>query len=238
MFDTGNPLWWVSSAFALLALVFFAWGWTLRNKVKIMIFVGLGSTALAISVPILGDVSLSVLFGLAAIRNFLFAYLDWRSAKGKVVAKWLPYFLAGVFVVLTIAATVIFLTLPSLQKYIAFDGKGWWLEILICVTLIGLIIGNILQGTKLMRTSFMLNRGFNIISHIYFGNVFAIVTDAASILSNIGYYARVLDAKMGKRKIEKDASRLTLQPPSLVTPPSDLCACGSLQNVCQCIVQG
>jgi len=235
MFDVNNPLWWVSQIFALLALVFFAWGWTLRNKIKIMIFVGLGSTALAISVPILGDLSLSVLFGLAAIRNFLFAYLDWRAGKGKAVAKWLPWFFAGVFVVLTIAATTIFLTLPSLQKFIAFDGKGWWLEIVICVTLIGLIIGNILQGTKLMRSSFMLNRAFNIVSHIYFGNVFAIVTDGASILSNIGYYARQLDEKMGKKKM---ARRSEPQSPSLVIPPSDLCACGFLQNACQCIVQG
>ena len=160
-----------------------------------MILIGLGSTALALSVPLLGDISLGVLFGLAAIRNFVFAYLDWRVKKGKAVAKWLPYLLAGVFAAATITSTALLWQ----------SGYALWLEILICVTLLGLILGNILKGTNLMRISFVLNRVFNIISHVFFGNIFAIITDSVSILANIGFYARRLDEKMGTKKIQNTA---------------------------------
>lgn len=156
-----------------------------------MTLIGVASTALAISAPFLQNYSLGVLFGLAAIRNFVFAYLDWRVSKGKQVAKWLPYTFAGFFAIATIVSTVI----------LAHTGMAYWLEWLICVTLLGLILGNILKGTNLMRVSFIMNRVFNIINHLYFGNLVAVIVAVCAIVSGVLYYVRMLRTHMrGKKK--------------------------------------
>jgi hypothetical protein len=198
--DFSSGLWWISQVFAFIALVCFVWGWQIKNKVKMMVLIGIASTALAASAPFLGNVSLAVLFGLAAVRNFVFAYLDHRVAKGKHVAKWLPYFFAGIFAVATITASVLFMTVPFLRRYVAFGGNGWWLELLIMITLLGLIVGNILKGTNLMRVSFVANRVFNIINHLYFGNLIAVIIATLSIGSNLVFYCRQLYAWYKKRK--------------------------------------
>ena len=195
-----SPLWWVSQVFAFIALVCFVWGWQIKNKVKMMLLIGIASTALVVSAAFLENYSLAVLFGLAAIRNFVFAYLDWRVSRKKYVPKWLSYFFAGVFAASTITASVLFMTIPSLRQYIAFGGTGWWLELFIMLTLLGLIVGNILKGTNLMRVSFIANRAFNIINHVYFGNVIAIVIATFSICSNFVFYFRQFIEWRKKRK--------------------------------------
>ena len=217
-----NPVWWVSQVFALIALITFVWGWQIKNKVRMMTLIGIASTALVVSASLLGNWSLGVLFGLAAIRNFVFAYLDWRKSKGKHVANWLPYFFAGVFAISTITATTLFLTVPVLRERVAVIGgrTAWWLELLIMVTLLGLILGNILKGTNLMRVSFVLNRVFNIINHVVFANLIAVIIAALSIGSNLVYYLRMLIRKIRGIDEKKDSTEETepIQEPPPVHP--------------------
>jgi len=209
-----NPVWWTSQVFALIALITFVWGWQIKNKVRMMTLIGIASTALVISASLLQNFSLGVLFGLAAVRNFVFAYLDWRKAKGKPVANWLPYAFAGVFAASTITASLCFIFVPDLRQFIAFNGTAWWLELFIMVTLLGLILGNILKGTNLMRVSFVLNRVFNIISHIYFANLIAVIIATLSIGSNLVYYLRMLIRKIrgieDKKPPEKAVKETTI----------------------------
>ena len=166
-----------------------------------MFLVGTFSAFLVASAFLLLNYTLALLFGLAAIRNFVFCYLDWRVSKGKYVAKWLPIFFAGVFIVSTVGSTVWLVHILQVPTY------GWQLEWLICLTLIGLIIGNILKGTNLMRVSFIANRVFNIINHHYFTNVIAVIIASAAILSNIIFYIRELVAWMKKRKTAEQAEQ-------------------------------
>jgi len=196
-----NPLWWISQVFAAVALVCFLWGWSIKNKIKMMILIGIASTALAISASFLTNFSLGLLFGLAAVRNFVFAYLDIKVKKGKVVKKSTQYSWAVTFAVLTIAVTILFLTVW--KQYIYF----WWLETFICVTLLGLIVGNILTGTNLMRISFMANRALNIVNHILFANLISVIIAALAIGSNVVYYIRLWIEKARKKR-----ERLNLGP--------------------------
>jgi predicted membrane protein len=83
-------------------------------------------------------------------------------------------------------------------------GMALWLELLICITLLGLIVGNILKGTNLMRVSFIANRVFNIFNHIYFANLIAIIIAVLAIVSNIVYYIRALVAWIKKRKQKRE----------------------------------
>jgi len=191
-----NPLWWVSQVFALIALVFFVWGWQIKNKITVMVLIGFASISLVVSAGFLENFSLSVLFGLAAIRNFVFAYLDWRTSKNRALPKWINYTFAGVFATLTITASVLFMTV--LTPYVRIH--SWWLEMLICVTLLGLIAGNVFKGTNLMRISFVLNRTFNIINYIFFANLIAIIVASISIGSILVYYIREFIAHNEKRK--------------------------------------
>jgi hypothetical protein len=191
-----NPFWWASQVFAFIALIFFVWGWQIKNKILMMKLIGIASISLVISAGFLENFSLSVLFGLAAIRNFVFAYLDWRADKGRALPKKVNYIFAGVFAALTITASVLFMTV--LTPYVKIH--SWWLELLICVTLLGLIAGNVLEGTNLMRISFILNRTFNIINYIFFTNVIAIIVASISISSNFVFYFRQLASHLKKRK--------------------------------------
>ena len=192
-----DPLWITSQVFAFFALIFSVWSWQVKEKIKMMFLVGTFSAFLAISASFLENYTLGVLFGLAAIRNFVFCYLDWRVSKGRKVAKWLPIFFAVVFATATISSTII------LVYVVQVSTVGAGLEWLICTTLLGLIIGNILEGTNLMRVSFIANRVFNIINHVYFANVIAVIIAVAAIGSNIVFYIRQLVAWKKERKKEK-----------------------------------
>jgi len=189
-----DPLWIASQVAAFIALVFMVWSFQIKKKLKMMMFLGAGTLFLAISASFLENYTLAVLFGLASVRNFVFCYLDWRTEKGKYVAKWLPYFFAGVFITLTIVPTILLVYVWRVPSV------GPWLEWLICITLIGLIIGNVLEGTNIMRISFVANRAFNIINHVYFVNVIAVFIAAMAIVSNIVFYVRQLIAWQKKRK--------------------------------------
>ena len=193
------PLWITSQVFAFFAFIFSVWSWQVKNKIKMMLLVGIFSAFLAISASFLENYTLGVLFGLAAIRNFVFCYLDWRVSKGKFVAKWLPYAFAGLFATLTIASTVI------LVYILQVPSVGAWLEWLICATLLGLIIGNILKGTNLMRCSFIANRIFNIINHAHFANIIAVFIAISAIASNLIFYLREWISWTKERKAQSEA---------------------------------
>ena len=182
--------WWVSQVFAFLSLIVMFWSFQIKDKLKMMLLLGLGTTFLAVSASFLGNWTLTVLFALASIRNYVFCYFEWRALKDRGVARWVWYFFAGVFIVLTVASTIV------LVHILKVDTAGTWVEWLICMTLIGLIVGNVISGTDLMRLSFVANRVFNIINHIYFGNLIAIVIASLSIGSNIVFYIRMLIASI------------------------------------------
>jgi len=193
-----SPMWRLSQVFAFFAFIFSIWSWQMKDKVKCLFLVGMFSWLLVISAALLGNWTLSVLFGLAAVRNFVFCFFDWRGRRGKVVArKWYVIF-AWIFAISTFSSTIVLVHIMRLPSV------GWWLEWLICITLLGLIIGNILQGTKLMRWSFVANRVFNTINHAYFANVIAIVIAVAAILSNLLFFARMaIDKARAKRRGEE-----------------------------------
>jgi len=194
-----DPIWIASQVFAFLALIFAIWAFQVKAKIKLLLLTGVFSTFLAVSASLLENYTLGVLFGLAAIRNYVFMYVDMRIAKGKVVKKWIHYGLAIVFAVLTIGATIV------LVYIIQVPTRGAWLEWLICATLLGLIVGNVLEGTNLMRVSFVANRVFNIINHVYFNNIIAVVIAVSAIGSNAVYYTRMLVSWLKKRNKEEIA---------------------------------
>jgi len=165
------------------------WAFQVKKKIKLLLLTGIFSMFLAISASFLANYTLAVLFGLAAIRNYVFCYLDWRVSKGKKVSKWLQYSFAVVFAVATITAT----------SMLWHFGMALWLEVFICLTLLGLIVGNILPGTNLMRVSFIANRAFNIVNHVYFNNIIAVVIAVCAIGSNVIYYIRQLVIWLKKR---------------------------------------
>ena len=196
-FHFHDPLWIVSQVFAFFALVTMFWSFQITNKIKMMVLLGIGTMFLAISAYFLSNYTLMVLFGLAAIRNYVFSYLDWRTSKGNIVPKSVTYFFAGVFVASTVISTVVLVYIFRVPTV------GAWLEWLICITLIGLIIGNVLEGTNLMRISFVVNRVFNIINHAFFNNVIAVIIAMLTISSNIIFYIRQLVSWIKKRRDNK-----------------------------------
>jgi hypothetical protein len=126
------------------------------------------------------------------------------------VAKWLPYFFAAVFAAATIGSTIwlVHFTPEFAKSWFEVNGElvfrlksvDAWLEWLICLTLLGLIVGNILKGTALMRCSFIANRVFNIINHVHFANIIAVIIAIAAIGSNIVFYIREFIAWLKERK--------------------------------------
>ena len=192
--DYTNPFWVASQFFAFLAFIFSVWSWQIKEKVRMMTYVGTFSAFLAISASLLQNYTLGVLFGLAAIRNFVFSNIDGRIAKGEEIPKRVPYTFAGIFAFATIASTII------LVYIVQVPSVGAWLEWLICVTLLGLIIGNVQEGTDLMRVSFIMNRIFNIINHAYFNNIIAVIIAVSAIGSNIIFYLRELIGSLKARK--------------------------------------
>ena len=210
-----ETVWWISQVFAFMSLIVMFWSFQIKDKLKMMLLLGLGTTFLAISAAFLGNWTLTVLFALASVRNYVFCYFEWRALVGRPVGKWLWYFFAGVFISATVASTII------LVHVMRVPVAGVWVEWLICLTLIGLIVGNVISGTDLMRVSFVANRTFNIINHWYFANVIAVIIACLTISSNIIYYIRTFVAWTKRRKaMMKRAVVATDKAPGAIGPYS------------------
>jgi hypothetical protein len=192
-----NPIWIVSQVFAFFALVTMFWSFQIREKLRMMLLLGLGTSFLAISAAFLDNWTLAVLFGIASMRNFVFCYFEWRGLKNRAVPKWLWYFFAFVFIGATVASTIILVHVVQVPVHSA------WLEWCICLTLIGLVVGNVIAGTHLMRVSFVANRVFNIINHWYFSNIIAIFIACMTIFSNLLFYTRAFVGWIKSRRKQK-----------------------------------
>ena len=121
--------------------------------------------------------------------------------KGDKEAKEVPRRIYYVFAVIFSTATIMSTTL------LGHVGYAWWLEWLICVTLVGLIVGNVLRGQNVMRLSFVANRGFNIINHVAFNNPIAVIIASMAIVSNGIYYLRMLINHLkGGENFQQDTS--------------------------------
>jgi len=230
-FKFHDPMWVVSQVFAFFALVTMFWSFQIKDKLKMMLLLGLGTTFLSVSAALLGNWTLTVSFGIASVRNYVFCYFEWRALKERAVAKWLWYFFAGVFIFVTTGSTVV------LVHIIQVETSGIWVEWMICLTLIGLIIGNVITGTNLMRLSFMANRAFNIINHWYFNNVIAVFIACMTISSNLIFYIRQFISWYRKRRLSTTAApeaepivdRVVRQIHEYCDVCRDTCSCGRLK---------
>ena len=210
-----RPVWWVSQFFAFLALIVMFWSFQIKDKLRMMLLLGLGTTFLAVSAAFLGNWTLTVLFAVASVRNYVFCYFEWRALVKRPVKRWWWWFFAAVFISATVGSTVF------LVHVVQVEVSGIWVEWMICITLIGLIIGNVISGTVLMRASFVANRTFNIINHWYFANVIAVIIACLTISSNIIYLGRVFFAWNRERKeLRKCKCVCTEKAPGAIGPYS------------------
>ncbi|MCL2247844.1 MAG: YgjV family protein [Oscillospiraceae bacterium] len=136
------------------------------------------------------------------ISNLYFLLGDKKDAKKDSGSlKEVPRKIYYVFAVIFSTATIMSTTL------LGHRGYAWWLEWLICATLVGLIIGNVLRGQNVMRLSFVANRCFNIINHVAFNNPIAVIIAAMAIFSNGVYYVRMLVNHLkGGESFQQDTS--------------------------------
>ena len=195
-YELHRTAWQISQVFAFFALITMFWSFQIKNKLKMMLLLGLGTTFLAVSAAFLGNWTLCVSFMIASVRNYVFCYFEWRTLKERPVSRWLWYFFAGVFITVTLGSTV------TLVHIVQVETAGTWVEWLISLTLVGLIIGNVITGTNLMRVSFVANRAFNIINHAYFNNVIAVIIACLTISSNLIYYIRQFVAWKKEHRIK------------------------------------
>jgi len=217
-----NQTWIISQVFAFFALITMFWSFQIKDKLKMMLLLGMGTTFLAVSAAFLNNWTLTILFAIASVRNYVFCFFEWRKLKERPVARWWWWFFAGVFISATVGSTVIlvyfghlieafncgncaydlYCSNPNIHEY-GVKRHSDWLEWSICLTLIGLIIGNVIKGTDLMRISFVANRTFNIINHWHFSNIIAVFIACMTISSNIIFYIRQLVSWQKKRKAMK-----------------------------------
>lgn len=211
--------WIASQTFAFFALITMFWSFQIKDKLKMMLLLGLGTTFLSISAALLGNWTLTFSFAIASVRNYVFCYFEWRGIKERPVAKKVWYLWAGIFITATLGATVTLVyfghLIPGLSDPHAYPVNPFaygvnrhsnWLEWMISLTLVGLIIGNVTPGTDLMRISFVANRTFNIINHWHFVNVIAVFIACMTISSNIIFYIRQLVAWRIRVKKERRAA--------------------------------
>ena len=210
-YELHRPAWQISQVFAFFALITMFWSFQIKNKLKMMLLLGLGTTFLAVSAAFLANWTLTVLFVVASVRNYVFCYFEWRALKERPVARWLWLFFGGVFIAVTVGSTV------TLVHVVQVETAGVWVEWLICATLIGLIVGNVITGTNLMRVSFVANRAFNIINHAYFNNVIAVIIACLTISSNIIFYIRQFVAWKKEQRIKLSDDPLLAQSQIIIT---------------------
>jgi hypothetical protein len=165
-----------------------------------MVFLtGVGLTTLAVSAMLLRNYSIGALFVLAAIRCYVSAYLDIRKEKGKPVANWVPWYFCGLFVALNVVATGAFIMWYYIQPFepvMTIKIVNIPIEIAICATLTGLVIGNALKGSYFYRVSFIANRCFNIVNHIVFANLIGVIIAVCAIVSNVWFFVRLFIRKI------------------------------------------
>jgi len=214
-YEIYRPIWIVSQIFAFIALVFMVWSFQCKKKLKVMLLLGFGTFFLAVSAAFLENWTLAALFLQASVRNYVFWFFDWRVERGIHVPRKYYNTFAVIFSTLIVISTI------YLVHILQVDTSGVVIEWFICLTLIGLTIGNVLKGQNVMRLSFVVNRVFNIYNHVFFGNAIAVIIAALAIGSNGIYYLRMLIAwikKMNtlvtwaKEQMEKEAQAVGAAP--------------------------
>jgi hypothetical protein len=192
--QASNPMWILSQVFFFISLVFMVWSFQCKEKLRVMLLLGFGTFFLALSAAPLANWVLASLFLQASVRNYVFFYFDWRVKRGiETPRKW--YNIAAViFSVAIVASTIIMVHIMQVPH------TNLFVEWSIAATLVGLTIGNVLNGQNVMRLSFVVNRMFNIYNHITFLNAIAVIIAALAIVSNGIYYFRRLVAWNRKRQ--------------------------------------
>jgi len=183
--QASNPLWILSQVFAFIALVFMVWSFQCKEKLNVMLLLGFGTFFLALSAAPLANWTLASLFLQASVRNYVFFYFDWRVKKGIETPRMWYNVAAVIFSTLIVFSTILFVHI--MQVPITNVVVEWF----IAATLVGLTIGNVLNGQNVMRLSFVVNRMFNIYNHIFFLNAIAVIIAALAIISNAIYYVRL-----------------------------------------------
>ena len=183
--QASNPMWIVSQVFAFIALVFMVWSFQCKEKLRVMLLLGFGTFFLALSAAPLQNWVLASLFMQASVRNYVFFFFDWRVKRGIHVPRTYYNVAAVIFSGAIIASTIIMVHIMQVPH------TNLFVEWSIAATLVGLTIGNVLNGQNVMRISFVINRMFNIYNHIYFLNAIAVIIAALAIGSNGIYYFRM-----------------------------------------------
>ncbi|MCL2215517.1 MAG: YgjV family protein [Defluviitaleaceae bacterium] len=197
--ELSSPIWIVSQIFAFIALVFMVWSFQCKKKLKVMLLLGFGTFFLAVSASFLGNWTLAALFAQASVRNYVFWFFDWRVDRGIHVPRKYYNVAAVIFSTLIVATTI------YLVHILQVPTSGVVIEWFIAATLVGLTIGNVLKGQNVMRLSFVVNRMFNIVNHVYFLNAIAVIIAAMAIGSNGVYYIRLLVSWLKNRNKEQAA---------------------------------
>ena len=189
-----STAWIISQVFAFIALVFMVWSFQCKEKLNVMLLLGFGTFFLALSAAPLGNWTLASLFLQASVRNYVFFFFDWRVKRGIHVPRMYYNVAAVIFSTLIVFSTILFVHIMQVPI------TNYVVEWCIAATLVGLTIGNVLNGQNVMRLSFVVNRMFNIYNHIFFLNAIAVIIAALAIGSNGIYYLRMLAAWNKKRK--------------------------------------
>ena len=179
------PLWIIAQGILFVAIVLQVYAFQVRNKKKTLILAGLFSACTAVSSALLLNWVVFSLMTAAAVRNFVFAYLEHRKTTGKVTPQWVLRLLLVFFFVA--------FTVPVVFTHV------WWLDwVLLAATLI-IVYGTYANGIHIFRFGFVSFNSFLIVNHIVFFNIVGIIQSVLVISSIAVFYVRVF---VKKRKLQ------------------------------------
>jgi len=182
-----DGIWVASQCVGFVALALCVWALQIKDKPKMLIVNGIACSVICASLALLQNWVVLAILAVAAIRSFIYAYIEILRRRGKKIPTWLPYV---IMVALMIATAV-----P-----VVFTWNLWVDWVLMGISLV-VIYGTVTKEIHIFRVSLLIYGGFAIVNHVYFDNIIGMVTESVQILAILVFYAMFFFAKHKNKEV-------------------------------------
>jgi len=186
------PDWITSQIIGFIAVLVGMYSLLVKRKTDTLMFGGFTSLFIALSVALLLNWVVFFISILAAVRNFLFAWFEYRKEKGREVKPQITFAAMLVFIVATIVA-------------IAFTWE-WWFDWILLVVTILIIYGSWAKGIHKIRIALITFDTLMIINFIIYFSILGIIMSAIFLSAGVAFYMIYFYRKrksINSRNIEK-----------------------------------
>jgi hypothetical protein len=169
-------LWIASQISGFVCVAFSMYAFQIKRKANTILAIGIANIFLATSLALLQNWVVFSLISVAAIRSFVFYFIELRAEKGKEIKPVISFLLMIIFMIISIIPVIFTQT--------------WWFDWVLLGCSLFIIFGNWAKGIHLFRLGCMSYDSLVVVNHIKYFNIIGLIQSALLVGAVIVFYIR------------------------------------------------